>query len=91
MTIATPTSTYNKTTKVKRPREDRFCLFAILLFEFCFVVGRFLHAFVKLRKFFITKNLVLIFKSNIIESFYYRERFHHNLGFFLVLVIILEK
>jgi hypothetical protein len=90
MTIATPTSTYNKTTKVKRPREDRFCLFAFLLFEFCFVVGLF-HAFVKLRKFFITKNLVLIFKLNIIESFYYRERLHHNFGFFLFLVIILEK
>ncbi len=66
----TPTSTNNKTTKVKRLREDRFCLFAFLLFRFCFVVGLFFNVFFKLKKFFITKNLVIIFKIITIKSFY---------------------
>ncbi len=83
--IATPASTYNKTTKVKRPREDRFCFLAFLLSEFCFVVGLFFNAFVKLRKFFITKNLVLIFKLSTIKSFYYRKKdFAAILGFLLL-------
>jgi len=42
MTITTPISTCNKTTKVKRLREDGFVFFAFLLFGFCFVVGPFL-------------------------------------------------
>jgi len=77
----TPTSTNNETTKVKRLREGRFCvfLFFFFLFGFCFVVGHIYYAFVKLKKFFITKNLVIIFKLNTIKSFYYIER---NLGFF---------
>jgi len=41
MMTTTPTSTDNKTIKVKRLKEDMFCLFAFLLFKFCFVVGPF--------------------------------------------------
>jgi hypothetical protein len=40
MTVA-PTSTCNKTTKVKRLKEDGFVFFAFFLFGFCFVVGLF--------------------------------------------------
>jgi hypothetical protein len=55
------------------------------LSEFCFVVGLFFNAFVKLRKFFITKNLVLIFKLSTIKSFYYRKKdFAAILGFLLL-------
>jgi hypothetical protein len=72
---ATLTSTDNKTTKVKRPKENRFYVF---LFFFCpsFVLWWFFffYAFVKLRKFFITKNLVFIFKLNIVENLYYIEK-----------------
>jgi hypothetical protein len=58
---------------------------------FCFVVGLFLYTFIKFRKFFITKNLVFIFKLSTIESFYYKERdFATILGFF-ILVIVLGK
>ncbi len=46
-------------------------LFVFLLFRFCFVVGFFLKAFVKFRNVFITKNLVIIYKFNIIENLYY--------------------
>jgi len=68
MMTTTPTSTNNKTTKVKRLREDRFCLFAFLLSRFCFVVGFFFNAFVQLRKFFITKNIIILFKLNTIPG-----------------------
>jgi len=34
-------------------------------------MGLFFYAFVKIKFFFITKNLILIFKLNTIESFYY--------------------
>jgi hypothetical protein len=40
------------------------------LFRFCFVVGLFFNVFFKLKKFFITKNLVIIFKIITIKSFY---------------------
>jgi hypothetical protein len=83
--IETPTSTDNKTIKIKKPREVRFCVF---LFFFCsnFVLWWvFFYAFVKFRKFFITKNLKFIFKLSTIESFYYTEKLRHNFGFFLFL------
>jgi len=41
--ITTLTSIDNKTTKVKRLRENRFCLFAFLLSRFCFMVGLFFY------------------------------------------------
>jgi hypothetical protein len=71
--IVTPTSIDNKTTKVKRLKEDRFCVLFLLLFCLGFVLWRvlFLYTFVKHRNFFISKILVIIFKLNIIESFYY--------------------
>jgi hypothetical protein len=76
----TPASTDNETTKVKRLREDRFCVFLLFfLSRFCFVMGHIYYVFVKLKKKIITKNLVIIFKLNTIESVYYIER---NLGFF---------
>jgi hypothetical protein len=69
---ATLTSTNNNTIKVKRPREDRFCIFLLFfLSKFCFVVGCFFYALIKFRIFFITNNVVLIFKLSTIESFYY--------------------
>jgi hypothetical protein len=65
----TPTSIDNKTTKVKRLREDKFCvLFGFLLWWVLF------YTLVKRRKFFISKNLVIIFKLSIIESFYYTQK-----------------
>ncbi len=42
-------------------------------------MGHIYYVFVKLKKKIITKNLVIIFKLNTIESVYYIER---NLGFF---------
>jgi len=58
------------------------CIYAFLLCEFCFGVGPFFYDFVKLRIFFITKNLVLIFKSSTRESFYYTQKdFTWFLGF----------
>jgi hypothetical protein len=73
--IATPTSTDNKITKVKRLREYEFCVFfTFLLFGFCFIAGLFFYASIKLKIIFITKNLVIIYKLNIIEKFYYKER-----------------
>jgi hypothetical protein len=72
MMATTLTSIHNKTTKVKRLKENRFSVF--LLSRFCFVVGLFFYAFDKLRKFFISKNLFIIFKLNIIKSFYYIKR-----------------
>jgi hypothetical protein len=63
-----------------------FVFFAFLMFGFCFVVGFFFNGFVKFINFFITKNLVITYKSSTIESFYYKERDHTTiLGFFLVL------
>jgi hypothetical protein len=50
------------------------CIYAFLLSEFCFVVGTFFYDLVKLRNFFITKNLVLVFKLSTRESFYYTKR-----------------
>jgi len=38
------------------------------------VVGPFLYTFVKLRKFYISKNLAIIFKLNTIESFFYIDK-----------------
>ncbi len=85
MTILTPISTGNKTTKVKRLREDGFCIFFVfLLFGFYFVVGPLFYAFVKFRKKIITKILVITYKSSILDSFYYKEKFCHKLGFYLV-------
>jgi hypothetical protein len=71
---ATPTSTKNKTTKVKRPRENRFYVFLLFFCSGFVLWSFFFYALVKLRKFFITKNLVLIFRLSTIESFYYTNR-----------------
>jgi len=63
--IITLASINNKTTKVKRLRVDRFCVFFFCL---GFVLWRvlFFHTYVKLRKFSISKNLVIIFKLSTI-------------------------
>ncbi len=66
MITTTPASINNKT-KVKKLREDRFYVFfAFLLFGFCFMVGPFFYTFIKPRKFFISKTLVIIFKLSTI-------------------------
>ncbi len=64
---ATPTSIDNKTTKVKRVREDRFCVFFVLVL-FC-GGSFFLILLSSLKISFISKNLVIIFKLSTIESF----------------------
>jgi hypothetical protein len=72
--VTTPTSTNNKTTKVKRLKEDKFCVF---LFFFCldFILWWvFFYAFVKLKKKIITKNLVIIFKLSTIKKIYYTKK-----------------
>jgi hypothetical protein len=77
----TPTSTINKTTKVKRSREGGFC---VIFFGFCFVVGFFfLYVSVKPKKFFITKNLVITYKLSTINGFCHKVKdFSMVLGFF---------
>lgn len=47
------------------------------------MVGLFSYAFIKLRKFFITKNLVIIFKLSVVEKFYSVER-----DFVIILVFL---
>ncbi len=43
MTTTTLASTNNKITKVKRLKEDKFCVFFVFLLSgFCFMVGLFL-------------------------------------------------
>jgi hypothetical protein len=66
-----PTSIDNKTTKVTRLKEDRFCVFFCLGFV---CGGSFFYTFINLRKFHISKNLVIIFKLSTIKSFYYIEK-----------------
>ncbi len=82
VTIVAPTPMGNKTTKVKRLKEDRFCIFLYFFFvSALFCGGSFFYAFIKFRKFFITKNLVVIYKLSRTKSFYYKERLCHKLGF----------
>jgi hypothetical protein len=78
------TSIGNKTTKVKRLKENKFCVFCFLLFGFCFVVGLFfLYVSIKPKKFFITKNMVITYKFKHNRWFLPQsERFCHGLGFF---------
>jgi hypothetical protein len=52
------------------------------------VVGPFFNDFVKMRIFFITKNLILIFKLSIRESFYHTKR---DFTVILVFLIVKEK
>ncbi len=77
----TPTSTCNKTMKVKRPKEGGFCDL-LLGFVLWWVFFSFYISF-KPRKKFITKNLVITFKLNTIKIFLpERKRFYHGPGFF---------
>ncbi len=65
----------NKTTKVFRLKVDRFYVsfcFSFVLVLFC--SGSFFYTLDKLKKFFISKNLVIIFKLNTIKSLYYTKR-----------------
>jgi hypothetical protein len=74
----TPASTNNKTTKVKRLKEDMFCVFLVF-----FCDGSFFYAFIKLFFFFITKNLIIIFKLSTIESLYYIKKYFTTILVFL--------
>jgi len=65
-----------------------FVVFDFLLFGFCFVVDLFFYIFVKLIIFFITKNLVITYKLNTIESFYYKEK---DYAIILVLFLFLSQ
>jgi len=62
--IATPTSTSNKTTKVKSPKEGGFCVFSLSFFWvlFCNGLGFFFYVSCKPNFFFIIKNLVITYK-----------------------------
>jgi len=64
--------TCNQTRKVKTPREGAFCV--TFFFGFCFVAGHFFpfYVYVKPIKFFVTKNLVIIYKLSTIEGFYHK-------------------
>jgi hypothetical protein len=92
--IVTLTSIENKTTKVKTLRENGFCVFFFSFVWVLFCGGSliYIYIFVKLKKFYISKNLVIIFKLNAIESFYQREKkILPKSWFFLVLIIVLKK
>ncbi len=81
MTIV-PASTSNKTTKVKRLKEGGFCVVCFSIFWVLFCDGSFFfNVFVKPRKFFITKNLIITYKLNIVEVLPQRKKLCHNLGF----------
>ncbi len=74
MTIITPTSTCNKTRKVKRIKEDGFCVFCFSFVWVLFCGESFFFTFSSSLIFFlITKILVITYKLNTIESFYYKE------------------
>ncbi len=73
MMTTTPTSTSNQTTRVKRPREGGVCV--ILFFLWVLFCGRFFFSplcFYQSQKTFITNNLIITFKLNIIEGFYHK-------------------
>jgi hypothetical protein len=72
--IAAPPSIDNKTTKVKMSREDGFYVFFAFLLLGCYGGSFFINAFIKFIKFFIIKNLIIIYKLCTIQSFYYKER-----------------
>ncbi len=92
MTITPSTSIDNKATKVKRLKEYGYCVFCFsFVWVFVLMVGPYLSVFFKPRKFFITKNLINIYKLCIIISFYYKEKFFAIILVFLVFVTILEK
>jgi hypothetical protein len=77
-----------KTTKVKRLKEDGFCAFCFSFVWVLFCDGFFYYAFVKFRKFFISKNLVIIYKLSKMDNFYYNEK---DFVTILVFVIVLKK
>jgi hypothetical protein len=70
-----------------------FVFFAFLLFGFCFVVGLFFLHFHKVLKKFITKIIIIIYKLNTLESFYYKEKDFTTIlvFFFVVFITVLEK
>jgi len=49
-----------------------FCFSFVLSFVLWWVL--YFYAFIKLRNFFISKNLIIIFKLSTIENFYYIEK-----------------
>ncbi len=82
MTTATPTSTNNKTTKVKRPKEDMFCVF-MLFFCLSFVLWWVLFLMIhQIEKFFYHQesNSYIQIKQKR-EFLLHKERLHRNLGF----------
>jgi len=62
-----PTSTSNKTTKVKRLKEGGFCVFCFSLIWVLFCGGSFFFTFLSSPKsFFITRNLIITYKLSTI-------------------------
>ncbi len=83
MTTSTLASINNKRTKVKRLREDRFCVFfAFLLSGFCFVAGLFFIYFCRaLKVFYLQKSSHYIQTKHNKKFLLHRKRPCHNLGF----------
>jgi hypothetical protein len=75
------TSIGNKTTKVKRPKEGGFYVIFLgfILWWVCFS----LYIFVKPKRFFISKNLVITYKLSTIKSFCHKVR-----DFVMVLIFL---
>jgi hypothetical protein len=82
VTTTTPTSTNNKTTKVKRPKEDMFCVF-MLFFCPSFVLWWVLFfRFPQIEKFFNhqeSSSYIQIKHKR--EFLLHKKRLHHNLSF----------
>jgi hypothetical protein len=71
MTI-TPASTGTPTMNVKRPKEGGFYVTFSFWVLFCGGSFFFLYVSIKLKKFFITKNLVITYKLSTINGFYHK-------------------
>jgi len=63
----------------------------VFFLGFCFVVGHFFYIFFKPVKFFITKNLGIIYKLSTIREFVPQRKIFPWSLFFLIFVSILKK
>jgi hypothetical protein len=69
---------------MKRLKEDGFWLFGFSFVWVLFCDGSFLfNTFIKFRKFFITTNLIIIYRLSTIKGFYYNEKDFSTILIFL--------
>jgi hypothetical protein len=82
--VTTPTSIDNKKTKVKKLKENGFCVFlffCFFLFRFCFVVGPFfLHFRQTYKVFYHQESSHYIQIKHNKKLILQREKLRHNLG-----------